>query len=272
MTTGTTTTAWLNNKLGNTEWPAASSILDHLPDALRLWSSGDLDAMVKVRACVSCAMMNKKKREEMAELLAELGSAARSDADEWVKVIGNAIGNFNGTMDLKAVLEASQAVAESYSSISSMLTADESPDAVPLRLEGFSPLEEQFMHFELQEGKKGEEKALEIIHFTPRAAPPPLDLTLSSSFISLISGKKMGKQGPSASNIQPAPSLFIPVAISRSGRDGSGLLKAPSVDNSAAGTPRGGVLDALGRNHSGKRPRVEEQEAKAPSNIESETI
>ena len=268
------TAAWLNNKLGSAEWPHASSILDHLPDALKLWTSGDLDAMAKVRACVACAMMSKKRREEMSEILAELGSAARSDGDEWVKVIGNAVGDFDGTMNLKAVLEASVAVAESYDSIQALLSTEESEaPAAPFRLEGFSPLEYKFMHLELQEGQREEEeqpKPDEILHFKPRASQPPLDFTLSPAFVSALSGKKINKQAMLTSNLQPSTSIFIPVAISRSGRDGSGLLKAPSIDHSAAGTPRG-VTDVMIRNM--KRPRMDEPQTKAPpSNIESETI
>ena len=66
--------AWLNNKLGNAEWPSASSILDHLPDALKLWEAGDLDAIVKVRLCICCAMLSRKRREESASLLGELNT------------------------------------------------------------------------------------------------------------------------------------------------------------------------------------------------------
>jgi hypothetical protein len=267
------TAAWLNNKLGSAEWPHASSILDHLPDILKLWTSGDLDAMAKVRACVACAMLSKKRREEMSDILAELGSAARSDGDEWVKVIGNAVGDFDSTMNLKAVLEASGAVAESYDSIQALLSSTEESQApaAPFRLEGFSPLEDKFMHFELQEGQEEEKQPKpDEIHFKPRASQPPLDFTLSPAFVSALSGKKINKQAMSTSNLQPSKSIFIPVAISRSGRDGSGLLKAPSIDHSAAGTPRGGVTDVVARNM--KRPRMDEPQTKAPPSIESETI
>ncbi len=43
-----------------------------------------------------------------------LAAAARTDKEEWVGVIGRAVGDFSGVLDLEAVLETSTAVRLSF--------------------------------------------------------------------------------------------------------------------------------------------------------------
>ena len=188
------------------------------------------------------------------------------------------MGNFNGTMDLNAVRDSSQAVDESYQSLWSLLEGsqeDRNPAPAPLalQLDAFSPLAEQYMHPELRElrgDEGGKQQGSDLVHFVPREeSRAGLDFSLESLMSGgLLQGKKPTTKQVATTSNQQNSNIFIPVAITRSGRDGSGLLKQPSVDYSVGGTPRGSLPAALAN----KRLRVEGPEGGGKTSSNTEII
>ena len=73
---------------------------------------GRLEGMVKVRLMLACLMLSKADKAECAEELQQLGELARRDDDEWVRIMGAAVADFNGQLDLEAVMGDSTLVSK----------------------------------------------------------------------------------------------------------------------------------------------------------------
>jgi hypothetical protein len=107
---------WANTKYQQ-PWSAQAALsqLDHakLSLILQVFSNGKLDQLVKVRLLLSCCLLPSNQKAELSALLAPLAEAARSDEDEFVRVIGHAVGDFTGQLDLEAVMKLLPMVCQS---------------------------------------------------------------------------------------------------------------------------------------------------------------
>jgi hypothetical protein len=99
---------WANTKLGG-DW-SAPSVVPQLDGAklsllVSVFSDGNLDQLVKVRLLIACELLPAARKTELSAELASLAESARADDDEWVRVMGCAVGDFSGQLDLDAVKE-----------------------------------------------------------------------------------------------------------------------------------------------------------------------
>jgi hypothetical protein len=98
---------WANTKLQG-EWSGHGIISQIDQTKLQMlgavFSKGKLDQLVKVRLLIACILLPAQRKKELAAELSQLGSAACNDDDEWVRVMGCAVGNFSGHLDLEAVM------------------------------------------------------------------------------------------------------------------------------------------------------------------------
>ncbi len=97
---------WANTKLSG-DWSApgvVGQIDQHKLNLLgSVFSTGKLDQLVKVRLLIACILLPSFRKAELTAELATLSEAACNDEDEWVRVMGFAVGDFSGQLDLAAV-------------------------------------------------------------------------------------------------------------------------------------------------------------------------
>lgn len=99
---------WANTKLAG-DW-SAPSVVSQIDSAKLLllnsvFSQGNLDQLVKVRLLIACQLLPAGRKRELADELRSLADCAMADDDEWVRVMGCAVGDFSGQLDLEAVME-----------------------------------------------------------------------------------------------------------------------------------------------------------------------
>ncbi|GAX75056.1 hypothetical protein CEUSTIGMA_g2500.t1 [Chlamydomonas eustigma] len=172
---------WANTKYQQ-PWSAqvALSQLDHakLSLILQVFSNGKLDQLVKVRLLLSCCLLPPHRKTELSALLTSLAEVARSDEDEFVRVIGHAVGDFSGQLDLEAVMRLLPMVSETMSAVWDLLESAK-PQA------GFIPLQDVYMHPDI---KSQQEESLSVTkqqkHFQLReASQTPLpDFSIDTLF------------------------------------------------------------------------------------------
>lgn len=118
---------WLQSKLvGDWSAPAITSQItkERLQKALPVFPKGtQLDNMVKVRLLLACLLLGKSSKADCAEELEQLANFARSDDDEWVRIMGAAVGDFSGQLDLEAVMSQSALVSQEIELLSAAAPA-----------------------------------------------------------------------------------------------------------------------------------------------------
>eukprot|EP00951_Prasinocladus_malaysianus_P028662 scaffold262032_cov24-Prasinocladus_malaysianus.AAC.1 len=62
-----------------------------------------LDPMVRVRLLLSTLFIPQERLQELRPALRQLADAAVTADDDWVRVFGNAVQNFDGRLDIEEV-------------------------------------------------------------------------------------------------------------------------------------------------------------------------
>eukprot|EP00959_Pyramimonas_sp_CCMP1952_P226027 4726907-Pyramimonas_sp.AAC.1 len=65
-----------------------------------------LEQPVRLRVLLSALSLKKGPLSALGPQLRKLAEMAKDDEDDWVRVFGHAVGDFNGPLDLEAVKEA----------------------------------------------------------------------------------------------------------------------------------------------------------------------
>lgn len=68
---------------------------------------------LQVRLLLACAFLPLQQLSELHAELSALADTARSDDDEWVRVVAAAVGNLDGQLDMASVTSASSLVYQS---------------------------------------------------------------------------------------------------------------------------------------------------------------
>jgi hypothetical protein len=71
---------------------------------------GQMDPLHKVRLLLSALFLRQPALEQVKPQLLQLSAMACSDDDEWVRVIGRAVGQYDGRLDLDGVVQDSSLV------------------------------------------------------------------------------------------------------------------------------------------------------------------
>ena len=88
------------------EQAAAQNILFILQDQeLR-----KLEPLIKVRLLLAPLFLRKQERDSLKDSLQVLADKLCLDDDDWVKITANAVGRYEGRLDLAAVIKTSRAV------------------------------------------------------------------------------------------------------------------------------------------------------------------
>ncbi|CAL8470327.1 g9869 [Coccomyxa elongata] len=106
-----------------------------------------LDPLVRMRLLLSIMSLPAEVKSSMQQELQALSAAVKVDKEEWVGVIGRAVGSFDGQLDLAAVMKGSSAVRETLRDLK--LRADKGKTA------GMRPLEEAYLSKRLQTAARG---------------------------------------------------------------------------------------------------------------------
>ncbi|BDA44367.1 probable negative elongation factor A at N-terminal half [Coccomyxa sp. Obi] len=106
-----------------------------------------LDPLVRMRLLLSIMSLPAEVKSSMQQELEALSAAVKVDKEEWVGVIGRAVGSFDGQLDLAAVMKGSSAVRETLRDLK--LRADKGKTA------GVRPLEEAYLSRRLQAAARG---------------------------------------------------------------------------------------------------------------------
>uniref|UniRef100_A0A7S3QZW1 NELF-A N-terminal domain-containing protein n=1 Tax=Dunaliella tertiolecta TaxID=3047 RepID=A0A7S3QZW1_DUNTE len=142
--TETATEIWAQSKvLGAGDWagPSLASQLtrERIQGLIRVFQRGKLDNMVKVRILIICLFLPRAELTGFKSELMQLAEQAKRDDDEWVRVMGEAVGNFDGQLDLRNVCESSSLVRDTVAGLQAGLPFARAPSE-------FMPLQEPLMH------------------------------------------------------------------------------------------------------------------------------
>ncbi|KAK9830636.1 hypothetical protein WJX81_007675 [Elliptochloris bilobata] len=190
-----------------------------------------LDPLVRVRLLLAAMLLPPAQREDLAPELQALAAAARTDKEEWVGVIGRAVGDFSGVLDLPAVLEASTAARETMKELESRLERCNTDDA------DFRPVEEVYLSPRLVAAARGAApQAPAHTHFTLRADAPTsaADLAYSAALSSAPSAAP-SPPGPSAMAIAPLAQLPPTLAVTAEHIAASAPLRMPHAASGRGG-------------------------------------
>mmetsp|Transcript_15856 Transcript_15856/g.47713 ORF Transcript_15856/g.47713 Transcript_15856/m.47713 type:complete len:578 (+) Transcript_15856:403-2136(+) len=152
------------------EWSGPRAAGQLTPEALEALTArfGSLEPLAQARVLLSGCFMRPDRLESCREGLKGLAQAARLDDDEWVQVIGRAVGDYSGTLDLGAVTAESSLVAGTVSDLTKLL--DEHPPC-----QAFRPLEELYLSHRAAAARGGGRTGPTHSHFKLRN-PRPADV------------------------------------------------------------------------------------------------
>uniref|UniRef100_A0A7S0RJ65 NELF-A N-terminal domain-containing protein n=1 Tax=Chlamydomonas leiostraca TaxID=1034604 RepID=A0A7S0RJ65_9CHLO len=122
---------------------AAQITRERLQALHRVFPKGKLDNMVKVRVLLACAFLPVQQLAELQPELSALAKVACSDDDEWVRVVGAAVGDLDGRLDMASVCSTSSLVRQTMEGLWLGL-ADATPPF------GYRPLQEVLLHTEVR--------------------------------------------------------------------------------------------------------------------------
>ncbi|KAK3288821.1 hypothetical protein CYMTET_3719 [Cymbomonas tetramitiformis] len=102
-----------------------------------------LEKHVRLRTVLAALSLKKGPQRNLRPSLISLAREAKNDEDEWVRVIGHAVGEFSGPLDMKAVAEEFPQVASMMQSLEKRL---QDSDGVDLgRTPETRPLEDAYL-------------------------------------------------------------------------------------------------------------------------------
>ncbi|EIE26082.1 hypothetical protein COCSUDRAFT_61078 [Coccomyxa subellipsoidea C-169] len=93
-----------------------------------------LDPLVRMRLLLSVMSLPAEARAGMQQELEALSAAVKVDKEEWVGVIGKAVGSFDGHLDLDAVVRKSSAVRETLKDLRSRADSGKTAGMRPLEI------------------------------------------------------------------------------------------------------------------------------------------